>query len=379
VTASNSAIPHYTIQPYHMNGLNWRLAPDDPGRDNIAVVTGFMPSWWTAEYGITFGAEFHLNPEVHRATLARMEAILRQRFGDLPNFFCGDDYARAYCMERRYGDALIPVLFGGAVSFEDASGHPYAPSQRLSAAEAEALAVPDLANHPIVASLLPRHGAADRRIAGELGFEGAPKGLRIAGELGFEGAINIAYKLRDYALFTDMLDAPGRAHHIFEVTWQTIDAFVHRVRDWQDPAGRRPSYFVNCNCLVNMISPRLYRQQLLEFDQRFRHSFDLVGIHTCNWVVDPYLDALAEIPGLAYLDMGEGSDLERVHRLFPDLCPSVFVHPVRLLEMSERQIGRHITELGRRIGRGYILLSDLEAGTRDSQIRAAYEAAARLA
>jgi hypothetical protein len=364
VTASNSAIPHYTIQPYHMNGLNWRLAPDDPGRDNIVVVTGFMPSWWTAEYGITFGAEFHLNPEVHRATLARMESILRQRFGDLPNFFCGDDYARAYCMERRYGDALIPVLFGGAVSFEDASGHPYAPSQRLSAAEADALAVPDLANHPIVASLLPRHDAAE---------------WRIAGELGFEGVINIAYKLRDYALFTDMLDAPSRAHHIFEVTWQTINAFVHRVRGWQDPAGRRPRHFVNCNCLVNMISPRLYREQLLEFDQRFRASFDVFGIHTCNWVVDPYLDALAEIPGLAYLDMGEGSDLERVHRLFPDLHPSVFVHPVRLLEMSEQQIGRHITELGRRIGRGYILLSDLEAGTRDSQIRAAYEAAARLA
>jgi hypothetical protein len=33
--------PKYHIQPYHMNGLNWRLVPDDPGRDNIVIVTGF--------------------------------------------------------------------------------------------------------------------------------------------------------------------------------------------------------------------------------------------------------------------------------------------------------------------------------------------------
>jgi len=46
--------------------------------------------------------------------------------------------------------------------------------------------------------------------------------------------------------------------------------------------------------------------------------------------------------------------------------------------MSERQIARYITELGRRIGRGHILLSDLDAGMHDSQIRAAFEAAARL-
>jgi hypothetical protein len=364
MTPIAAAAPAYHIEPYHMNGLNWRLAPDDPGRDNIVVVTGFMPAWWTAEYGITFGAGFHLDAAEHRATLVRMEAILRERFGDLPNFFCGDDYATAICMERRYGDALIPALFGGAVSFEDASGHPYALPFHLSADQAESLAVPDLAAHPVTRALLPPHGAG---------------AWRTAGELGFEGVINIAYVLRDQALFLDMVEAPGRAHHLFDVTWQTINAFVHLVRDWQDPAGERPSYFVNCNCLVNMISPRLYRRQLLEFDQRFRRSFGLYGIHTCNWVVDPYLDALAEIPGLAYLDMGEGSNLERVHHLFPDLCPSVFVHPKRLFEMSEPEIERAIGELGRRIGRGYILLSDLEAGTRDSQIRAAYEAAARLA
>ncbi len=99
MSATQSAAPKYHIQPYHMNGLNWRLVPDDDGRDNIVVVTGFMPAWWTQQYGITFGAPFHLDVEVHRCTLARMEEILRKRFGDLPNFFCGDDYAHAHPTE----------------------------------------------------------------------------------------------------------------------------------------------------------------------------------------------------------------------------------------------------------------------------------------
>jgi hypothetical protein len=356
-------VSKYHIQPYHMNGLNWRLVRDNPDRDNIVIVTGFMPSWWTLEYGITFGSDFHLDLEVHRATLARMESILQERFGDLPNFFCGDDYANADPMERRYGDALIPALFGGRVSFDDASGHPFAVCLGLTSGQVEQLEVPDVAHHPVTQRLLHPH---------ENG------GWRSAGELGFEGVINIAYKLRGQPLFLDMIDAPERARHLYAVIWQTMNDFVHLVRAWQDPAGNQPTYFVNCDCLVNMISGQMYNQQLLEFDRRFYDGFDLYGIHTCNWTIDPYLDSLAEMPRLAYLDMGPGTDLERVHKLFPDLCPSVFVHPQWLRETSEQAIKRRITELGKRIGRGYILFSDLEIGTRDSQIRAAYEAAARL-
>ena len=352
----------YHIQPYHMNGLNWRLIPEDDSRDNIVIVTGFMPVWWNVEYGITFGRDFHLDLEVHRTTLARMEAILSERFGDLPNFFCGDDYAHAVPAERRYGDALIPALFGSAVSFDDASGHPYSPGLQLTAVQAEQLEVPDISHHALSQQLFARDDG----------------GWRTTGELGFEGVINIAYKLRGLDIFLDLIDAPDRVRHVFEVTWQTINTFVHMVRAWQDPAGSRPTYFVNCNCLVNMISPQTYRQQLLEFDLRFHESFDIFGIHTCNWTIDPYLDALAKAPGLAYLDMGPESDIDRVHQLFPHLCPAVFLHPQAFREMSEQEIILEITELGKRIGRGYILLSDLEIGTRDSQIRAAYEAAVKL-
>jgi hypothetical protein len=266
-------------------------------------------------------------------------------------------------MERRFGDALIPALFGCQVSFEDASGHPFAVALNLTDDQVDDLAPPDVVHQRLTGLLLPEHPVA---------------GWRTTGEPGFEGVINIAYKLRGQDLFLDMIEAPARARHLFDAIWHTINEFVHLVRAWQDASASRPTHFVNCNCLVNMMSSRMYRQQLLEFDRRFLSSFELFGIHTCNWRIDPYLQALVDLPGLAYLDMGEQSDLDRVHDLFPNLRPAVFVHPKRFQAMSEQEIARHITELGRRIGQGHILLSDLEAGTRDSQIRTAYEAAVRL-
>jgi hypothetical protein len=91
-----------------------------------------------------------------------------------------------------------------------------------------------------------------------------------------------------------------------------------------------------------------------------------------------------QFPGLRDMGLGMCAHLrslleKRADVVAPDLVDSaVFVHPQWLRDLSEPEIDREITELGKRIGRGYILFSDLEIGTRDSQIRAAYAAAARL-
>ena len=78
-----------------------------------------------------------------------------------------------------------------------------------------------------------------------------------------------------------------------------------------------------------------------------------------------------------YLDMGSESDLDRVHELFPDLTPTVFYDQGNVRNLSVAEIGRDIDELCRRLGRGYILLCDLEAGTPDEHIRAVYEVAGK--
>lgn len=346
----------YHVEPYHMNGLNWRLASDEAQRHNIQVVTGFMPAWWTAQYGIEFGEAFHLDAEVHRTTLDQMQSIIEKRF---PWSAAGNDYTGLYAAERRYGDALIPALFGSSVSFDDASGHPYAEPSNLTDRETETLEVPEIKSHPVLRLLLPETAAGGT-----------------TGELGFEGVINIAYKLRGSAMFTDMIEGLKRLQHLYSVVWETIDTVVHIVRNWQDPQRKKPRFFVNCDCVINMISGAMYRKQLLEYEHRFRESFDLFGIHTCNWSIDPYLDALTEVGNLDYLDMGPNTDLDRVHRLFPDLKPAVFYHPERIRRLGTDEVRKEISELCRRIGAGYILLSDLEAGTPDDNIQTVYDVAA---
>ena len=353
----------FHIRPYHFNGLNWTLASGEDDKDNIVVVTGFMPSWWEREYGIRFGSDFHLDPDTHRTTLSKMQSLLEERFGNLPGFLTTTDYAHSFPIERRYGDGLIPALFGASVSFDDASGHPYAECLKLSDEQVERLEPPDVENHPVVSSFLDEKKG---------GF------LRTSGEPGFEGVINIAYKLRGEEMFVDMLQKPALARHLFEVVFETIRRTVLAVRTWQDPAHARPSYFVNCDCLINMISGDMYRGYLIEYEKRFSECFELFGVHTCNWKIDPYLDSLAGISGLAYVDMGAESDLEKVHRLFPSLRPAVFFHPERVRRLSPRDLRKEIGELARKIVKGYILLSDLEEGTSDGQIRAVYDEASRF-
>ena len=55
-----------------------KLLPVDERKFNITVITGFMPACWEEEYGIIFGEACHVDAAVHRNTLLRMQALLRE-------------------------------------------------------------------------------------------------------------------------------------------------------------------------------------------------------------------------------------------------------------------------------------------------------------
>ena len=258
MNAVNNKQKNYHLQPYHMNGLNWTLV-DKPKKDNIIIVTGFMPSWWTQEYGITFHKDFHLNPSVHKETLCKMASILNERFGNLPNFFFSPfDYADSYPAERIYGDALIPALFGSEVSFDDASGHPYADCPCLSDEQIFSLSVPDVENSSAIRAILDNCPDSNTPITGELGYE---------------GVLNIAYKLRGQEIFLDLIQKPDLAAHLLDVIFQTIDNTVHTARKWQNLTNPKPTYFVHADCMVSMISGEMYSKHLLELCSRVTKAY----------------------------------------------------------------------------------------------------------
>ena len=77
---------------------------------------------------------------------------------------------------------------------------------------------------------------------------------------------------------------------------------------------------------------------------------------------------------LAFARSGDKGDTANVGVIA--LAPAAYQHMVD--QLTPARVKREIAELGRRIGRGYILLCDLETGTTDGQIKAAYEAASAL-
>ena len=75
------------------------------------------------------------------------------------------------------------------------------------------------------------------------------------------------------------------------------------------------------NCVVMMVSPPMYQDRLLAYDQRI---YDLCtqlgfefGIHHCG-VFDKYAAAYRQIPRVSWIEIGWDSDIKAALELFPE-------------------------------------------------------------
>jgi hypothetical protein len=123
---------------------------------------------------------------------------------------------------------------------------------------------------------------------------------------------------------------------------------AQRVQERQRASGFAVDQFSVSNCVMNMISPDSYAEFVRPFDARIAESFERFGVHTCNWDVTPYIEVLAGLPKLGYLDMGMMSDMRRVRETFPETYRAVLYSPVKLQESS---------------------LADIQATTPDERVR----------
>jgi hypothetical protein len=132
------------------------------------------------------------------------------------------------------------------------------------------------------------------------------------------------------------------------------------------------------NCLVNLVSPALYRDLLLPFDQRLAAVYGAIGIHNCAWSATPYLDDYARVPGLSYIDMGLHSDLARARTLFPHARRALMYTP---MDLANRTAAEMRADLGR-IARDYapcdLVVADIDAGTPDARVIEALNLCASL-
>ena len=140
------------------------------------------------------------------------------------------------------------------------------------------------------------------------------------------------------------------------------------VEERQRNSGFYINQFSVSNCVVNMISPKMYREFVFPYDKKIALSFERFGVHTCNWNVTPYVDMFRDLPNLGYLDMGMESDFVKVKAAVPETRRAVMYWPTKLQDASLEEIRRDMERVYRDLAPCDVAMVDIQASTPDERV-----------
>ncbi|MBI4625154.1 MAG: hypothetical protein HY736_18285 [Verrucomicrobia bacterium] len=320
---------------------------------------GFTPAWFRQHVDIDFGQRFHDDPAYRRDAVVRMQAELRRRFPGTPIGQAGPGDAPLDLLTGMRGACPVAALYGVPILYTE-NNWPCAAPQYLSDADVARLEPPDLARNPHFAQLMEQLDWIERH-------EG-----RIDGYINWQGVLNNAHRLRGQQLFLDLLDEPERCRHLFACVCETMIQGIRLLHVRQSRSGEPPRsaqrFVTVSNCLVNLVSPEVYRDLLLPFDQKLAAVYGCIGIHNCAWNATPYLEAYARVPGVAYIDMGIHSDLTRARGLFPHARRGLMYTPMDAMNKPRVEIEADVARVARDLGPCDLIVADIDAGSPDTRV-----------
>ena len=337
--------------------------PCDGTESPFRVSMGFTPRWYRDRLGIDFGEAWHLDAAYRRDALMSMRRLLAGLFPDVGCFGpLSGPGAEALCatLSGVMGIMVVLSLYGLLVAYRadgwpDAAGGAHLPREELDRLVRTPL---DLARNPAAIAILSQAEEIGRRWA------------TISGYLNYQGCLNVAVKLRGQDFFIDLYDDPDFAHRLLGHIAGTIRDFSAMVQARQRASGFPVDLLSVSNCTVSMISPDQYEEFLLPHDAMLARTRSRFGIHTCNWLIDPYRDSLRKAaPRLGYIDTGIRSDLAALRRDFPEARRAVLYTPGELESKSLDEIGRDLERVARDCGPCDLVLADLETTIPDARVR----------
>lgn len=325
---------------------------DEP---RIRAEIGFTPAWYRESLAIDFGQSFHLEPAYRRQCVIQMRAELRRRFPGTAIGGIDRPDAPLDLLTGLFGAGTVAAIYGVPLVY-GANSWPDTAHQFLDDALLARLEPPDLDRNPHFAQLVQQVEWIARH-------EGPVEGF-----INWQGALNNAFRLRGQQIYVDLLDEPEKAEHLLTCITATMQDGITRLHHLQRTSGVDVPFVTVSNCLVNMVSPRVYREQLLKFDQQLAGLYGLIGIHNCAWSATPYLEAYADIPGVGYIDMGIGSDQVKARALFPNARRAIMVTPMDLANKPLAAIETDLQRIARDFAPCDLVLADIEAGTPDRRV-----------
>lgn len=318
---------------------------------------GFTPNWYRSALDIDFGRKWHCRPAYRREMLPVIHGELKRRF---PNSNIGginNPGKSPDLLTGTYGCVSVAAIYGIPIVYTE-NNWPNCEHTYLSDDQADNLEPPDLGSNPFFQELM----AQVDWIASHEG--------RVEGFINFQGMLNNAYRLRGEKIFYDILDRPQRCHRLFDCICTTMIDAAKRLHKKQLDSGVKVEFFTVSNCLVNMISPKHYREMLLPFDIQIAETFGCIGIHNCSWNADPYIDDYAAVPNTGYIDMGMESNLARAKEVFKGARRALEYRPTDLVSKPLETIEAELENIAGRYAPCDIVLGDIEADTPDEKILA---------
>jgi hypothetical protein len=255
-----------------------------------------------------------------------------------------------------FGVCFVGMVYGQNPVYYKNNWPGISPDDHLSLERIKSLKPLDLKNIPVVEQFFTQMDMIEKKWG------------KIDGYLNYQGVLNNAFKIRGSEIFTDMIDDPPLAHFIFEHITETMTDLALMIMRRQRESGFYIDSICTSNCVVNMISPETYAEFILPYDKKLSKAFDLFGMHSCNWPIDPYIDAFKTIEDLAYIDFGSGSDLERVEQEFPHARKHVFYNIDNLLNKSLEEQEIDVRRMYKALGECDLSVPDIEFGMDDGII-----------
>jgi hypothetical protein len=350
--------PIYPYVPF-AGALVWNRAQADASP--VKVHVSFSPDWFAARMGLDMGEAWHWDPVLRRESFVAMARALNIEFPRL--LIGGDPGSILGGLSQIANCAPVGALFGQEVLYAR-GGWPENNRRLMDDTAADSMEVPDFESGKFFQGLMKQMDVIEK----EWGA--------INGELNYQGILNTAFRLRGEQIFTDMVTAPERAHHVLDVVCRTTMRFVDAVYARQARSGVVKDYFVTSNCVVNMVSEGHYREFVMPYDRRLSQHYAHFGVHNCGWKVDAYAKAYSEIRILGYLDFGIQSDLAALKRLFPHTVLTVILNPDDVIGRRLGEVVGTLERLRDSLHECRILLGSLDGRTSSAEVNAFFTAAA---
>lgn len=326
---------------------------------------GFTPAWYRQHLDINFGERFHTDPGYRRDCVLKMRAELNGRFPGTCIGGIDRPDAPLDLLTGTFGACTVAAIYGVPVVYAD-DNWPNCAHEYLTGEQLVRLEPPDLDRNPHFTQLME-----------QVEWIAAHEG-RVDGFINWQGVLNNAQRLRGQQLLLDMLEQPKAARHLFACVCETMIQGIRRLHDRQRASGVDNRFVTVSNCLVNMVSPRVYRELLLPWDQKLASVYDSIGVHNCAWSATPYLEDYSKLSGVGYLDMGIKSDLARAKALFPDARRAVMYTPMDAVNKTLAEIEADFRLVAQDYAPCDTVMADLEAGTPDSRVNDLLELCARV-